>query len=264
MTEAEARAACSRPQMGALLPRYEFGALTNSERSAFERHVLECEACFEELERGFAAAGTLRDHSGEFLRVLDEARRETAGSAVPAARRGSWLDRVFRAPVAVPALVVLVATLVITTWLARRPGEARFATFPREAMPSETVRAPGTDDAARELMASGAAYCNLGRYDMAARRFRAARERDPSSAEAAYALGLSMALAGDARGAIPHLEAASRLASGDLRDKAGWVLANAYLRAGDGAAARRELSVLATGSGEFAARARELAARLAH
>lgn len=259
----EAGAACSRPEMSALLPRYEFGALSDAERSAFERHVLECEACFEELERGFAAAGTLRDHSGVFLRVLDEAPRETAGSAVRAARRWSWLDRVFRPPLAIPALAVLVVGLVTATWMARRPGEARFATFPREAMPSEAVRAPGTDDAARELMASGAAYFDLGRYDEAARRFRAARDRDPSSAEAAYALGLSMALAGDARGAIPHLEAVRRLASGDLRDKTDWVLANAYLRAGDGASARRELSVLATGSGELAARARDLAARLA-
>ena len=260
MTETEAKAVCSRPEMSVLLPRYEFGALSEIERTTFERHVLECEACFEELERGFAVAQALRDRAPMFVKVLGEARPDLATSAKPTGQGQRF--RGLGARLLVPALAALVLGIVSVTWLVRPPREARLATFPREAMPSGTVRAPGTDDAVRELMASGAAYFELGRYDEAARRFRGARERDPSLAEAAYALGLSMALAGDARDALPHLEDASRRATGALRDKARWVLANAYLRAGDGAAARRELSALATGSGDYATRARDLAAQL--
>ena len=54
----------------------------------------------------------------------------------------------------------------------------------------------------------------------------------------------------------------NRLAPGELRNKARWVLANAYLKSGDTTAARGELASLAGTTGPWAARARELVARL--
>jgi tetratricopeptide (TPR) repeat protein len=129
-------------------------------------------------------------------------------------------------------------------------------------MRTTAVRAPEMQAAERELMEAGAGYFDLGRYDEAARRFRAALQRDPELAEAAYALGLSLALSGDARGAIAPLESATRLATGELLEQARWVLANAHLKSGHIAAARAELERLGAASGEHGARARELTARL--
>jgi len=40
---------CTNPAVGRLLARYEFGKVTEQEKKAFEQHLLECEACYEEL-----------------------------------------------------------------------------------------------------------------------------------------------------------------------------------------------------------------------
>jgi hypothetical protein len=40
---------CREPGIGALLHAYELDALTEEDRSAFERHLLSCEACFQQV-----------------------------------------------------------------------------------------------------------------------------------------------------------------------------------------------------------------------
>lgn len=45
-----------------LLARYEFGTLSDDERRAFELHLLECDACFAELERGSAVVAEMKGH----------------------------------------------------------------------------------------------------------------------------------------------------------------------------------------------------------
>ena len=265
MTDTSGGATCDRPELGGLVARYEFGAVSEAERRAFELHVLECDACFETLEHGAAAVETMREHAGAFRRVLEEERRAREERPAPAARAGRrpFLAWALRPRLLAPALGVLLVGLATTTWVSRRADVARLATFPRDTMRTTTVRAPAMQDAVRELMEAGAGYFDVGRYDEAARRFRAALERDPDLAPAAFALGLSLALSGDARAAVAPLESATRQATGDLRDEARWVLANAYLKSGNAAAARRELVSLAAEPGEYAARARTLAARLA-
>jgi tetratricopeptide (TPR) repeat protein len=249
--------------MAHLLARYEFGALSDEERKAFEAHVLECDSCFAELERGSIAVAALRDRALEWRAAL---RGEPAGArrAAPSVgeRLRALLGRLPSPRLLVPALAVLLAAVVVTVRLAGPPGFTRLATFPTEDVASGVVRGPAADDAVRELMDAGAGYFDLGRYDEAAVRFRAALARDPQAADAAYLLGLCDALSGRVREAIPTLENAARLAGGDLRPKATWVLANAYLKAGRLDDARRTLESLSAGEGESAAAARDLLARL--
>ena len=68
MTDSGIDTACAREDLHRLLTRYEFGAITAEEKVAFERHVLECDACFEDLERGAAAVRALRGDPALFLR----------------------------------------------------------------------------------------------------------------------------------------------------------------------------------------------------
>jgi len=277
MTDSSDKTSCPRPDLERLLGRYEFDALSAEERSLFERHVLECDACFAELERGSLAMSVLREHAESFLGVLDETHtmpaapepRRLPGRASVRERLRATLLRPW---VVVPAAAVITLGIGILRW-AQPPDYARLATFPREEMRTTALRGPATGDAVRELLDSGAGYFNLGHYDEAVRHFRAARERDPALFEAAYALGLALALAGDAQGAIPHLEKAVELAevelaqaqptAGDRRDRARWTLANAYLKSGDVGSARRELGHLEPAAGELAARARALSRELA-
>lgn len=246
-----------------LLPRYEFGSLSDDERRAFETHVLECDLCFGELERGSVAVGVMRDHAPALARALGrEPSRAAEGPPSRAGRVRALVEGLLRPRALVPALAILLIA-VIGVRVATRPDDfTRLATFPREELASAIVRGPGVGDAVRELMEAGAGYFDTGRYDEAARRFRAALERDPQLAEAAYLLGLSEALAGAVKESIPSLEDATRIARGDLRIKAQWVLANAYIKEGRLGEARSVLEALASEEGEYALKARALLAHL--
>jgi tetratricopeptide (TPR) repeat protein len=243
-----------------LLLRYELGALSNEERRSFEAHLLECDDCFAELERGSAAVAKMRERAPALRRVLHEA-EEPQGVRLRdlTSRLRVWL----RPQIAVPVLVGLLLVAVgVREWVLS-PDPARLASFPAEEIATGTVRAGSAADPPAELVESGAGYFNLGRYDEAARFFRAALEHDPEHARAAYLLGLSLALAGESEEAIPHLEKASRLSPEQL--KAFWVLANAYLVAGRDEDARAVLEGLVRAdsvSGTYASRARELLGKL--
>jgi len=266
MNDVAGRAACANPAMHDMLGRYEFGAVSDDERAAFERHAVECDACFAELERGSVAVAHLRERSDRFAELLRPAPAAAPAPAEVAAAPRRWRPQLFglRPQLAVAAALTLVAAGTGGWWLAgrRAADPARWASFPREAAARHIVRGPEPHDAVRELMETGASYFDLGRYADAERRFRAALERQPDLAEAEYFAGLSRALAGDPSGAVPNLERAVGLATGVLRPKAHWALANAYLASRRTAEAKRELEGLASEGGELGEPARDLLARL--
>jgi tetratricopeptide (TPR) repeat protein len=247
--------------MARLLPLYEAGSLDRESRDAFEAHAVACDACFEELERGAAVSATLHAHRARFADLLASgvAGAPRGGAAMPrvAGRRFEWLRR---PRVTLACAAILVAVLAVTLRVrdsARDPR--RWASFSLDEIASEAVRAPSGDSAVQELIDAGLAHLELGHYEEADRRFRAALERDPAEARASYLLGLSEALAGRADEAIAHLERAASLATPKLRPAAMWTLANAQLASGRVDAARASLAeVAAHGEEPYAAKARAL------
>lgn len=251
-------------QMSALLPAYELGVLSDEDREAFESHVLQCDACFQELERGAAVATELQANRSRFRRILEEAPaagwRPREVKVRPSTL--SWL----RPQIAVPALAAAVAIFMLIT---RAPGPdyRKLASFPRQVtLPDAVRRGAGRDDAVRELMQAGAGYLDLGRFEEAERHFAAALDRDPGLADAAYFLGLSRVFRGDIDGALTPLERAVEIGTGNQPEYT-WVLANAYLRAGQITKARETLLSLSAGGGEageleYVAKARDLLERL--
>jgi hypothetical protein len=59
---------CTNPEIGALLHAYEIGALPEEEADRFERHLLECDFCYERAESFAREAADLRDD--EYLRGM--------------------------------------------------------------------------------------------------------------------------------------------------------------------------------------------------
>ncbi len=264
-------APCPRPELQALVARYELGALEPAERAAFEQHVLECDACVLELERGVRMAEALREGRSGFAALLQEeppAAAVTAASrstvSVPAPRvqrRLAGLVPLFRPRLLVPAAAALLIGLGL--WQeARRSDIRRWASFPPQIAASGGMRSSTPGDAVAELLDAGASYFDLGQHAEAQRYFRAALEREPDSVPAAYGLGLVLAVGGDLQGAIPLLERAAPRAEGEQRDAVQWVLANAYLARGEREAARRVLALLVASSGAYAPRAQDLDRRL--
>ena len=246
------------------LGRYEMGGLTEEERRAVEAHALECDACFAELERGSVVSAAMRDGSTRFAGVLGEGPASGRREGPSALGRLGELVRVgLRLRVAVPVLAVALLLAVVSVRHGGRADRyARLASFSRDELATTIVRGPNVRDAVRELMESGAGYFDTGRYDEAARRFRAALDRDPGLAEAAYLLGLSRALADDAAGAVVPLETATRLAGPALAPRASWALSNAHLRLGRVENARTILETLRTSEGEYGSKARALLEQL--
>lgn len=260
MSASERQARCERPELQRLIGRHEFAALNEEERLALEAHVLECDICFAELELGAEVAALLRERAPDLARTLRE----------PVSRRKSesFVDRLLRIRnelrprVAVAAAVVLLAASAGVFVHSRLSDPARLARFPREELASHLLRGASDKRAVQELLDAGAAHFDLGHYAEAARRFHAALSLDPGQAETAYLAGLSQALAGEVREAIPDLELAARLAPEDLQAKVSWVLANAYLATGETAKAIALLENLGRDPGVFGDQARTLLERL--
>ncbi len=272
---------CMRPDLQPLAGRYEVGALTQDESAAFETHILECDECVAELERGAPMAQVLREQRPRFAAMLREgtaiggasapatvpsrvARKQLSAAAPqPNARLAAlgW-QRFFRLRLLVPASVMLLVGLGL--WQqARRSDIRRWASFPREiASAGSTVRGSESQDAVAELLDAGAAYFELGQYAEAEGHFRSALERDPESEAAAYGLGLVLAASGDPRAAIPFLERAAEQSESERHDTSLWVLANAHLAAGDRESSLPLLTLLGSSSGSYASRAQDLERRL--
>jgi tetratricopeptide (TPR) repeat protein len=251
--------------LGALLGRYEFGALSDEERRSFEAHLLGCDACFDELERGSTTVAEMRARSSFYAPLLRRRRSRTAPlrrfleapwQAIRPLRLRPW--------VVAPVLVVIMAVGIVGLQSLIVPLRyARLATFPSEVAEADIVRSPEARDAVNELIQTGAAYFNLGRYDEAERCFKGAFRHEPEDVEAAYLLGLSVVLQRRTTEAIPILEGAHRLATSSPQwQKVAWALANAYLKARRIEEATEILDTLTVGEGEYAARAHELRARL--
>jgi hypothetical protein len=53
---------CVEPKLEAMLHAYELGMLDDSERRAFEIHLMECDTCFEKVKRFASPASLLREN----------------------------------------------------------------------------------------------------------------------------------------------------------------------------------------------------------
>src|SRR5262245_1480584 len=77
---------CHRPDLRSLLARYEFGTLEDAERIDLESHLIECDACFGDLESGRIITEELVHHRVEYATMLREAEGEPRSSLIESLR----------------------------------------------------------------------------------------------------------------------------------------------------------------------------------
>ena len=254
MTDVELRRGPGHDEMAARLAAYQLGALPLEERRAFEAHALECDVCFEELERGATVAAALREDRERWREALGE---NAARARQP---RGAW-GWLLRPWVLAPAAAAAVLLLTMTRQPAGPDALRHLATFPLPSA-SSVVRGPSAPDAASELIDAGLSHLDLEQYDEAEQHFRAVLQRDPQQLMATYLLGLTLARRGNADAALPLLETAAGRATGSLRTEIAWTLANAHLALGHVDEARGILQGLASTADPRAAEARDLLRKL--
>lgn len=247
-------------QFSRLLLIGELGPLSKEERLALDAHALECDACFEAMGRGAAAAAVMHAQKERFLSILQEEAPTEQRSASWGAPVSRWFARILRPRHAIPAFAA--ALLVAAILWPRNSSDLRdLATFPRPEFPSFALRGPASREIRRELLDTGLGNFDLGKYEAAERSFQTMLERDPEDSEAAYLLGLTLAWRGQPEAAQLPLERARQLATDELRPHAEWALANAYLGAGQHAQAKKLLEEIESKNGEYALRAGQLLQR---
>jgi len=253
----------SHAQMAPMLARYEFGCLSPDERRAFETHLLTCDRCFAELARGNEVRAAMQAAAPRLLAALDREPR-LPGRLRWRWPRGARLDpRALWPRVALPAAIALLILLVGVRETHQGRDLRELATFPRQGIAESARRGAVDGDGLRELLIAGSGYLETGRYEEAEQHLRAALERNPESATAAYLLGLCLALEDRANDALPHLRSAVAGADASLRPAALWLLGNAYLKEGHMPRARAALEALAAKESRYRAAAIDLLRSLA-
>ena len=179
-------AACSDPRFAVRRMAYQAGALAESEREDFERHVAGCNACRVDLARFAPVAEALGDVLAERVPIdacmpaLVSLRASPTESRPP-----RWIGRA-------AAAVLLFALGAGTTWLASRSPS------PRETSPASSMAATTR---IAEFDAAGALH-DHGRFAAARERcdalLRTGRER-----EVLFLAGLCRAELGDVAAAEP-------------------------------------------------------------
>lgn len=61
---------CTNPDIGRLMARYEFGKLTPEEKEKFEKHLLECNVCYEDFYSFSSAVRIIKDNLEDFAKAV--------------------------------------------------------------------------------------------------------------------------------------------------------------------------------------------------
>jgi hypothetical protein len=274
---------CHQVREGQIAERYLLGDLTGAEREAYERHFLACENCFEEVR-------TLRAVRSELARRSAAPATGTGGGS----RRWTWLLAAAAVVAAAAALVLLrrpaapppgaeppasagpaspgeppaAGSLAVTPPAAGAPA---LAPPPRPTVESlSTVEPPaftpprlrGAIDEARRAFREAMKPYQRGDFAVALPGLARAHGIDPEALDIAFYLGATQLLTdrpGEATDTLGDV-----IAAGDtvFLEEALWLRAKAFLRLGQAAPARNDLTELRDLGGDRSQDASDLIARL--
>ena len=259
---------CPDPRM---LPALAEGVLPEREAATVSDHLEKC-ACCRQLASQMAALPEAEATPEAMDRMLARI-RPAAATEKPTVRRrgvrGVWWWML--APAAAALLLFVVSTgrhediprsaSVRTEAPPERQAPLALAALvPLEKAPIElpveamlTWRAE--PDAYYNALVTALVPYKEGRYEEAGLKLAEVVKRHPKRVEAEFYLGVCDLMQGDAKKAVPHLEAAAAAPDEKLQRMADWYLAQALLHAEDDDGARGRLRVLCDSAGLYQQRA---------
>jgi tetratricopeptide (TPR) repeat protein len=241
---------CAQIQSGELLEEYLLRRLPDERADALELHILECDACFEELRTMQAAQQALR-----------ECRRP--GGAAPGRRIWALLV----AAAALFAIVVWTRQELSARHVAAKPPPvvrtdalAELARVDPPAYKAPVLRGAGIPNAIP--FADAMRMYADGDWAGAAAGLERAEALDPAAPGPPFYLGICRLALGQAEASIPPLERVIALGDTAYRESAQLYLAKAWLQRRDRDRARAALETLAALHGDLEAEARRMLQRL--
>ena len=259
---------CIDKRMKKLVSLYQFNMLGEEEKFSVEDHLLECDACFEEVYRLCPVVEIVAEKPEFFLNALQPKvsiamritslfKKTTQGIIDTTKNIFATMDGWIRKPairILVPATVIALLLVVFVTPI--RKNFSDLAIIENASYLALKVR--GVIDglsSTQSIFDQGMKYYQEKNYEQAIPKLNIYVKRKKDDAYGHFYLGVSLLLTDQAKKGIKHLKAANELCEKQGKDilleKCHWYLGNAYLKNSDVDKALKEFRNVIVIGGEF-------------
>ena len=259
---------CIDKRMKKLVSLYQFNMLGEEEKFSVEDHLLECDACFEEVYRLSPAVEIVAEKPEFFLNALQPKvsiamritslfKKTTHGISDLAKDIFAKMDGWIRKPairILVPATVIALLLVVFVTPIKKNFSDLAII----ENASYLALKVRGVIDglsSTQSIFDQGMKYYQEKNYEQAIPKLNIYVKRKKDDAYGHFYLGVSLLLTDQAKKGIKHLKAATELCEKQGKDilleKCHWYLGNAYLKNSDVDKALKEFRNVIVIGGEF-------------
>lgn len=259
---------CNDPKMRRLVSLYQFNLLSEHERFSVEDHLLDCDACFEEVYRMSKVSELLEQEPQSFLDALQP--KKSGLMLIRGACKTAMADLInfsqdildsVRGWMKIPAVKVLIsaAAVVLFIILFVRPFKKDFshlAIIESASYVGGKVRGLADEfSSTQTLYDEGMKYYQQKNYRLAIQKLDSFVRRKKEDPYGHFYLGVSYLMRSEFKKGVKHLETASALCQKQnkqlLGENTNWHLSNAYLKINEVEKAIRLLNSLAVTEGEY-------------
>jgi tetratricopeptide (TPR) repeat protein len=272
---------CTDEKIGRLLIQYELGELSDEDRDLLEKHMMECDSCFEKFQAMQPVAESWQKNKPEILArfqkdgiSFDSEKQKLRESFQAEIEEDlsvesfwdnlkSYADSLIRPTVLVPAGAVVAVFLLLFIFLTPQPDNPYLSYLNFKKVPYEQMTVRGNIDAnAQALYDKGMSDYINDDYKTAAAILREAVTMVPDEGTWWFYLGICHYLDRDPQPAIEALSMADSLTKFTLNARSRWYLAQSYLLAGDSGNARPVLEKLTSDQRHYSEEAAALLIRM--
>ncbi len=238
---------CLDPKMKKLVSLYQFDMLEEEEKRSVEDHLLECDACFEEVYRLTAAVEMIQEQPENFLDALkpkETSRMRITNSLKKYIRKLSGWKNCLLVPMAEwwrkPAIKIVVPAAVLALLLVSfvAPINMKFsklAIIENGSYLAAKVRGLADEfSSTQNLYDEGMKCYQEKNYRQAIQKLSICVKRKKEDAHVQFYLGVSYLLTDEYKKGIKYLESATELSQKQnkevLLEQCHWHLGNAYLK----------------------------------
>jgi hypothetical protein len=288
---------CSNPDIGKLISRYEFNLLSEEEKKIFEEHLLECDACFEDLYSMSKVIETMKNNSEFFITALEHSKRrrlvflydkfkiyiyESINNILNFISFKWTQHRTIMVGISISIFILLCSLIVWRVFLSKDRIETIKVT---EVSKDTTIKPPMVITQVRyrdlamierlpfipivfksgekksesdELFDEGMKLYNKLNYSSAIQKLQIVIKKDPRNVDAHLYLGICYLLKDSADKSIPPLKQIVKMDFPLLKEKAHWYLGNAYLLKEDKIKATYEFQKVIKYKGEYKDKAEKI------
>ena len=259
---------CIDPKMKKLVSLYQFNMLGEDDKFSVEDHLLECDACFEEVYRLSSAVEIVEEKPEFFLNALEPKvnyamrinsfYKQTMHKAKNLMKNFlAALDDLLKKPViriVIPVTIVAALLLIFVTPIKKNFSD--LAIIENASYLALKVRGLADEfSSTQHLYDQGMKYYQEKNYEQAIQKLNIFIKREKDNAYGHFYLGVSYLLTDEYKQGIKHLKLATELCEKQskeiLLEKCHWYLGNAYLKNNDVDKAVKEFRNVIVIGGEF-------------